>query len=206
MKIYDISMLVYEKMAVFNNNSKKQPIIVVSEDYSNSSHYESRIDINMHTGTHIDAPLHMIEGAETIDSISLTKLITKCKVLDFTVINDRLSETDFKEKGISKGDFLLIKTKNSFSEEFNNNFIYLDSSGAEFLIKTGIAGIGTDGLGIERAQPAHETHKNLFRAGIIIIEGLRLKDVPAGEYMMYALPIKLSGVEAAPARVILIEE
>ena len=205
MKIYDVSMSVHEKMAVYNNSSAKRPIIKVTDDFSNSTHFESRIDMNMHTGTHIDAPLHMIEGAQTIDSVNLSRLITKCKVLDFTKINDKISKINLMEKKTNKGEFILFKTKNSMTEDFDKSFIYLDQSGAEFLKDVGISGVATDALGIERAQPEHETHKILFAAGIIIIEGLRLKDVEEGEYMMYALPLKILGVEAAPARVILIK-
>ncbi len=67
-------------------------------------------------------------------------------------------------------------------------------------------GVGTDGLGIERAQKGHPTHKILLGNDIIIIEGLRLKDVPEDVYDMFCLPLKIPGVEATPARVVLLKE
>ena len=67
-----------------------------------------------------------------------------------------------------------------------------------------IKGVGIDALGIERNQTP--THKLLLGAGIIIIEGLRLKDVPEGEYFLIALPLKIKDVEAAPTRAILVEK
>ena len=206
MKIYDISMGIHEKMAVYNNNSAKLPVIKITNDFTIGNCFESRIDMNLHTGTHVDAPLHMIKDAETIDSVSLSKLVTKCKVLDFTSLDDKISKINLMEKDINKEEFILFKTKNSMSEDFVKEFIYLDKIGADYLKKIGISGVGTDALGIERAQPEHETHKILFEAGIIIVEGLRLKDIKEGEYMMYALPLRILGVEASPARVILIRE
>jgi arylformamidase len=206
MKIYDVSMSIKGDMAVYNNSDEKRPLIKVMKDFSNSNHFESRIEMDMHTGTHIDAPLHMIQDGETMDSMDLSKLITQCKVLDFTGLEDKISKNDLIGRDIKKGDFVLFKTKNSEKEEFEKTFVYLDKSGAEYLSDKGIAGVATDGLGIERAQPEHETHKILFAAGIIIIEGLRLKGIEEGEYMMYALPLKITSVEAAPARVILIKD
>jgi arylformamidase len=206
MKIYDVSMNIYHEMAVYNDNKENRPVIRVVQDFSNSTHFESRIDMNMHNGTHIDAPLHMIPGGENMDSMDLTKLITKCKVIDLTEVDNKISRSDLIGKDIKKGDFILFKTKNSNHEEFDKHFVYLDKTGAEYLSELGIAGVATDALGIERAQPGHETHKTLFSSGIIIIEGLRLKEIEEGEYRMFALPLKIIGVEAAPARVILIKE
>ncbi|MDZ5610602.1 cyclase family protein, partial [Bacillus pseudomycoides] len=61
-------------------------------------------------------------------------------------------------------------------------------------------------LGVERSQPGHPTHKALFGANIIVIEGLRLKDVPADQYFMVAAPLKLVGTDASPARVLLFKD
>lgn len=69
-----------------------------------------------------------------------------------------------------------------------------------------ISGVGIDSLGIERSQPGHETHKLLLGQGIIILEGLQLADIKEGAYKMLALPLKMHGTEAAPARVVLIED
>lgn len=90
-------------------------------------------------------------------------------------------------------------------KEFNFEFVYLDKSGAAYLKETGIRGVGIDTLGIERAQPNHETHKVLLNQNIIIIEGLRLEDIKEGEYTLYVLPLKIKNTEAAPSRAILIE-
>ena len=83
MKIYDISMTIEEGMQVYKNREEKRPRIIVERDFKSGSTYESRLEFNLHTGSHIDAPLHMLENGETIASYALERLITPCKVFDF---------------------------------------------------------------------------------------------------------------------------
>ncbi|WP_315116234.1 cyclase family protein [uncultured Clostridium sp.] len=206
MKIYDISMDIHNKMTVYKNKDEKRPVIKVLQDFSKGSSYESRISMDMHTGTHIDAPLHMIEKGSTMDEFNIENVVTECKVVDLTSIKDRITEEDFENKGINEGDFILLKTRNSFEEGFDFNFVFLHESGAKYLKERGIKGVGIDSLGIERSQEGHETHKILLGNGITIIEGLRLKEINEGKYLLCALPLKIKGVEAAPARAILIEQ
>lgn len=201
--LYDISMAIHPGMSVYKNKAEKKPELTVRQDFSQSSTYESSLHMDLHTGTHIDAPLHMLQGGARIESIPLARLLTPCKVFDLTHAKDKITAADLRGIGITPGDFVLLKTRNSWAEEFDPEFVYLDQSGAAFLAAQKISGVGIDALGIERAQPEHETHKLLFQAEIIILEGLRLKEVPEGRYMLYALPLKLQGVEAAPVRAVL---
>ncbi|MGB9680145.1 MAG: cyclase family protein [Thermoanaerobacteraceae bacterium] len=206
MKIYDISMDINEKMTVYKNKEEKMPKFMITHDFKDSGVRESRICFDMHTGTHIDAPLHMIESGSTIDALDLSKVITKCKVFDFTFIKDKISVADLQNKDIKDKDFILFKTRNSFVDEFDFEFVYLDKDAAQFLKDKKIIGVGIDALGIERNQPEHQTHKILLGSGIVIIEGLRLKDIAEGEYLLYAAPLKINMAEAAPTRALLIKE
>jgi len=205
MRHIDVSMEISEDMMVYKDRDEKRPKKEMIAKYSERQMNESRMRIDLHTGTHIDAPFHMIDGGETIDSIEIQSLIGKAKVLDLTDVEDGITSGNLDEKDISEGDFLLFKTKNSFSEKFDYDFIYLTEDGAAYLKNIRIRGVGTDALGIERSQPGHETHKILLGNGIVIIEGLRLNHVDEGEYMMYALPLKIQGGDGAPARVVLSE-
>ncbi|MBC7959806.1 MAG: cyclase family protein [Vallitaleaceae bacterium] len=206
MKIYDISMTITEDIMVYNNLDKKKPRLVQSANFAQNRHYETDITMNLHTGTHIDAPLHMIEGGATMSVYAIEQYMTSAKVLDLTQISDCITEKDLIERDIQEGDFVLFKTKNSYEEVFNKSFVFLEKSGANYLARIGIKGVGTDALGIERSQPDHETHKVLFEKGIIILEGLRLKEIQEGTYQLIALPIKILSTEAAPVRAILIEQ
>lgn len=202
-KIYDITLPVYEGMPVYKNKPEKQPKL---ETITNGHVTESRLCLDLHTGTHIDAPLHMINDGDTFKTINLEDLVRKVKVLDLTNVEDGITKEDLLKFDIMKDDFLLFKTKNSFDDVFNFEFVFLKADGAEYLAEKGIRGVGIDALGVERSQPNHPTHKTLFAASVIVIEGLALKDVAEGEYFMVASPLKLLDTDAAPARVILIQE
>lgn len=202
MKMYDVTGAIFEGMTVYKNKPEKQPKI---KPTTNGYVTESRIELDVHTGTHVDAPLHMVTDGETFETIRLDKLVGSCKVLDLTDVEDRITRADLEQFAIKPDDFLLFKTKNSFDEAFSFEFVYLARDGAEYLAGLGVRGIGTDALGIERSQEGHPTHKTLFAAGVIVIEGLRLQDVAPREYFMVAAPLKLVGTDAAPARVLLFE-
>lgn len=196
-------MTIIEGMQVYKNKPEKQPkLSTVTNGYVT----ESRLELDLHSGTHVDAPLHMIENGNTFETVSLESLVGPCKVLDLTNVNDQITKNDLEGFNIEENDFLLFKTKNSFEEEFNFDFIYLAEDGARYLVEKGVRGTGIDSLGIERAQEGHPTHKTLFSNNIIIIEGLRLKDIEAKPYLMVAAPLKLQGTDASPARVLLIEQ
>lgn len=205
MKIYDVSMDINYCMPVYKNKDEKKPIINRVQDFLTASSYESKITMDMHTGTHLDAPLHMIDGGKNIDTIPLEKFIRNCKVIDFTEIEEKITKDNLVQKDIQKDDFIILKTKNSYIDKFDDDFAFLDKSGAKYLKEIGIQGIGIDALGIERNQPEHETHKILLGAEIIILEGLRLKEVEEGEYFLYAPPLKINEVEAAPTRAVLVK-
>jgi len=204
-RLYDISMPIFEGMPVYKNKPEKQPKVEVLQDFTAASAYESRIHMDAHTGTHVDAPLHMIPGGETFESISLERLVGRCRVLDLTHVTDGISKEDLERHYPVAGEFLLLKTLNSQENGFMPEFVYLTEDGAKYLAELGIRGVGIDALGVERSQAGHPTHKALFGSNVIIIEGLRLGEVEPGDYLLVAAPLKMVGTEAAPARVLLIE-
>jgi len=202
MKMYDVTGAIFEGMTVYKNKPEKQPKIKpVTSGYVT----ESRIELDVHTGTHVDAPLHMVTDGATFDSIALDKLVGSCKVLDLTHVEDRITRADLERCEIQRDDFLLFKTKNSLDEAFSFDFVFLAEDGADYLASIGVRGVGTDALGIERSQAGHPTHKTLFAGNVIVIEGLRLQAVPQGGYFMVAAPLKLVGTDASPARVLLFD-
>jgi len=206
LKIYDVSMTIENQMQVYKNKDDKRPNIETTRDFETSSAMESKITMDMHTGTHLDMPLHFVEGGNSLETLDLNRVFTKCRVLDFTHINDKITRNDLEDKEFKGNSFILLKTKNSLIDDFDFKFIYLAEDGAKYLKEKNIYGVGIDSLGIERDQPEYGTHKTLLEAKIIIIEGLRLKDISEGDYTLVALPLKIKGVEAAPLRAVLIED
>lgn len=205
MKLYDISMPIHPSMPVYKGRAEKRPIITVDGDFNTGSAYESRLEMNIHTGTHLDRSLHMIPEGTTVESLELKQVVAPCTVIDLTTVKERITREDLQGKDIRENSFVLLKTRNSFEDILETDFIYVDKGGAEYLKNKNILGVGIDSLGIERSQPDHETHIQLLSSDIVILEGLRLNGVPEGEYLLSAAPILIDGVEAAPVRAYLIQ-
>mgnify|MGYP000980419442 CR=1 FL=1 len=204
MRIWDISMPVHAEMPVWKGKEDKRPQLVTTRDFENGrGARETRLVMDAHTGTHIDAPLHFVPEGKTLDQIPIEQLIRRARVVDLSDIEEVIRPEHLSGHGIARGDFVLLKTLNSTEPILERDFVYISGAAAQALVDIGVAGVGIDALGVERDQPEHDTHRILLGAGVIIIEGLRLGHVPAGEYLMIAAPLKILGVEAAPARVIL---
>ena len=201
--IIDISMPIHPGMPVYKNKPEKRPHFETTSDFPADGAHETRIAMDAHTGTHVDAPLHMLPGGAASESIALERLVRPCRVLDLRAAGGALRSADLAPFAPQPGEFLLLKTANSLDEQFNPEFSFLAEDGARLLADCRIAGVGIDALGIERAQPGHPTHKILFAAGIVIVEGLRLARVEPGSYMLAVAPLALLGSDAAPARAFL---
>lgn len=210
MKIYDLSLTIASGMIVYKNKAEKRPSLTVTQDFTTSSVHEGRLCLDTHTGTHLDAPLHMIPDGQTIETIAVERLIRPAHVLDLTGLTEGGIEADHLTPyaPFIGGSFVLLKTQNSYRQrerhDFDFEFIYLAESGARFLTETKISGVGIDALGVERAQPGHPTHKTLMEHDILIVEGLDLYDVPAGTYTLILAPLKIEGADGGPARAYLL--
>lgn len=205
MKIYDISLIIQEGMEVYKGRREKQPKLIQEKEIAKEGINESHIIMNLHTGTHLDAPLHMRKDGKDIADILPEELIKQAIVLDLTKIQGGISKEDFRSFSFLPDTFVLLKTQNSFYKRDSNDFVYLAESGARYLAEKKVAGVGIDALGIEREQEGHPTHKILMKSGILILEGLDLKDVLPGVYLLIALPIKIRGADGAPVRAVLVE-
>ncbi|MDI9498453.1 MAG: cyclase family protein [Bacillota bacterium] len=203
MNIIDISRPLTEETAVYKNYPVKRVKIETIADHGANGYRESNLHTNLHTGTHIDAPLHMIAGAEPMSTWSLDHFLGSCLVLDCGHVADRIARADLEGRGIRAGDIVLLRTRNSLVDAFEFDFVALSPDGARCLVEQGVRTVGIDAMSIERDDPTHETHRILLGAGIAIIEDLRLAAVAEGRYQLSCLPLSLPGCEAAPARAVL---
>ena len=205
MKIIDISWPISPDMTAYKD--RKVVNVTYTKTFEHDHVRESTITLGSHSGTHIDAPSHFLADGAAIHQMSLDATCGPCIVLDCTEVREAIIDTDLQRHNIEQGARVLLKTRNSSSSAtapFDYNFIYLAASGAAYLAAKKIKSVGIDYLGIERQQPNHETHEILMRAGITIIEGLRLADVNPGSYILWCLPLNIQGLEAAPARTLLV--
>lgn len=206
--MFDISMTIRKDMLVYKGKDEIRPRLTTIRDFNQGDAHESELQMNVHTGTHVDAPLHMLEDGENANLFFAENPFYKSKLLDLTELEEKITAADLKEYNIEKNSFIILKTKNSqpgFLEKTPEKFIYLAESGAEYLIDKNIKGVGIDTNGIERAQSEHPTHKKLLAEKIIILEGLRLNQVPAGSYIMLLSLLKIADSDGLPGRAYLFE-
>jgi arylformamidase len=168
--------------------------------------------MSAHTGTHIDAPCHFIDGGRTIDQLDLSLLVGDVEVIAIDKENNIISKDTLSGLGIKQWpQRVIFKTNNSYRElmknnEFYKDFVALSVDGSKYLIKQGVLLIGIDYLSIAPFENGDETHIELLKHEVVVIEGLNLVNIKPGSYQLIALPINLKGADGAPARVLLIAE
>lgn len=173
----------------------------------------SNLRFGTHTGTHVDPPFHFIDGAATVDELSLAALIGPAVVVGLTDLDGEIRPSDLDALQLPHGtERLLFKTKNSqlwskMPVDFPDEYVHLSPAGAKWVVGRGIKLIGTDFLSIEkRGAVGHPTHVTLLSAGVVIVEGLDLRDVEPGSYRLVCLPLRIVEGDGAPARAVLIED
>jgi arylformamidase len=171
----------------------------------------SLINFGLHSGTHVDAPAHFIEGGAKVDSLPLESLLGKAQVVEVPD-HIRVIEASFVTANCAKGaQRILFKTRNSAfwdnpEEGFREDYTYIDSEAARLLVELGIKLVGIDYLSVEQFKSVDfQTHRVLLSKGVVILEGLDLRALTGGVYELICLPLKIAGGsgDGAPARVIL---
>ena len=105
MKLHDISMEISEDVQVYKNKEEKKAKLVQQYNFENSSVYETQLIMNLHTGTHIDAPLHAIKNGETTENYDLEQFYGSCLVLDFMNVDEKITEKDLEKYTIKEDTF-----------------------------------------------------------------------------------------------------
>jgi arylformamidase len=208
--IYDLSVPISNELPSYPGD----PEIKIDEWSSlakGASANVSALCFGAHTGTHVDAPAHFIEGAKKIESLDLEVLIGDAQVIE--VPQERLTiDEEFVAATCSEGTKrVLFKTRNSAfwttdKTDFRTDFTHLESSAAQWLVEHGVKLVGIDYLSIEKFHsPDHAVHRALLSHEVIILEGLNLSGVPAGKYELICLPLRLRTAlgDGAPARAVL---
>ncbi len=207
MNYIDISVLISEKTPHWPSEPEIEFISIKKISEGGSSNVNA-IKMSLHTGTHVDAPLHFIENGKIISEYDLSIFNGKAKVIQ--IKNEKeISLEEIINFKIEAGDIVLFKTQNSnsewYKEKFKNDFVYLTPEAAEFLSNQKIKCVGIDYLSIAEKGKGKAVHQILLGNNIAIIEGLYLGKTKQGEYELLCLPLKILG-EGAPARAILIEK
>lgn len=169
----------------------------------------SRLDTDVHVGTHVDAPWHFLAEGSTVEQMCLEDLMGPVVVADLPNVS-AITTDDLAGLKLPAGTKrLLLHTRNSklWAEgvsEFQPDFVALTADAAEWVVEQGIRLVGVDYLSVQRYEDSQLTHEILLKAGVVILEGLNLTGVQSGCYKLICLPLKLVGAEGAPARAVLV--
>ena len=170
----------------------------------------SKLILGSHTGTHVDAPKHFDDAGTGVDVLPLDALIGPAVVLAFDDDVRAIGPDHLEGQDRLGRTRVLLRTRNSALQqrpEFVSDYTYLAPEGAEWLGARGVELVGIDYLSIEQFKSGHHrTHRTLFAHDIVIVEGLALGAVGPGPYRLICLPLRIAGLDGAPARVVLEEE
>ncbi|WP_428028327.1 arylformamidase [Altererythrobacter sp.] len=165
----------------------------------------SALTLSTHSGAHADAPLHYEAGAPDIASVDLEPYLGECLVVDARRAKGAVRVGDLPT--IRSVDRVLLRTFDSFPHDrWREDFTAIAAETIQWLAAQGVKLIGTDAPSIDpQTSKTMDAHKAVLNAGMRVLEGLVLDDVPAGRYELIALPLPIVGGDASPVRAILRE-
>ncbi|WP_433441173.1 cyclase family protein [Nonomuraea sp. CA-141351] len=208
MKIYDITLPIHPQMLHWG----RKPEVEVVESLANGDASNvTRWRLGAHTGTHVDAPAHFVDGATPIDEVSLESLVGPAVVVDLTHVEGDIEVTHLAQAGAAGQRRVLLKTSNSAGplKETDRapNWVGLSPEAAAWLVEQKVELVGIDYLTIEshRRTDTWDAHHTLLGSGVLILENADLDQVAAGPYELVCLPAKLVGADGSFARAILID-
>ncbi len=209
MRTYDITLTISPDLVVWPDDL---PVELYKTDSiaDGSEANVSRIHMGVHTGTHVDAPYHFLNEGKTVDQLDIGLLTGRAYVLHVDDEIDLITKEVIEKSSIPpRTKRVLFKTRNSNlwkdgHSEFEKEYVAIDPEAAELLIRRGVKMVGVDYLSVASYTDTVPTHEVFLQAGVIIVEGLNLSKVGQGRYTLYCLPLKIGGVDGAPARAILI--
>jgi arylformamidase len=210
MRIYDVSVPISAATPVYPGDPGieiGQWAAIAGGDAANVS----LLHFGAHTGTHVDAPSHFIEGAAKVDAMPLDALVGAARVILIPDGVDAIEAGHLSSQSLEGATRIIFKTRNSAfwsdtATGFRRDFTYITPGAARALVQSGVRLVGMDYLSVEKFQSErHETHEILLSHGVVIVEGLDLREVAAGDYEFVCLPLKIAGGtgDGAPARAIL---
>lgn len=205
-KLYDVSVDIHARMQVYPGDPRFRSKAIRSID-KGDAYALSKIMMSNHIGTHVDAPSHLIPGGLTITDLPLEMMNGRCRVVQIRN-REKVDVPELQQLTLLNDVRILFKTRNSHlwsnHKHFSKKYIYITPEAAQYLIDEGIKLIGFDYHSIERfGDETFPAHRLLLSNQIILIEGLDLLQVDEGHYDMSCLPLRLKGMDAAPARVVL---
>jgi len=199
MKLISLSLPITMNMTVYKNLEEKKPAIENTRCFKDYGMNENTLHLPLHTGTHVDYPLHAIDNGKSSSDYDIFPAIFKGYVLDLSFnTHEFIAIEHIKNLDLSEVEAVFFKTRKGPMEFFDFEFPWLEKEGAAWISRLSLKFVGIDQLGIERNQPHHETHISLLEKDILIIEGLNLSEMEDGIHDFLALTLQIKDVEAEP--------
>ena len=195
MNIYDISQELFSCVVFPGDPAPKKEMMlqIAKGDICNLT----TLSMCAHNGTHVDAPYHFLENGKTIDEVDLHKFIGYAYVAEH---EGSLGAEDAKEilrrarqADREAAERILIKGKATLTLE-----------GARVFAEAGISLFGNESQTVGPEDAPAKVHLEMLGKEIVLLEGIRLSEVPEGTYLLNAAPINLGGSDGAPCRAVLI--
>jgi arylformamidase len=208
-RIYDVSLPIAAGGLIYPGNP---PIEITAQQAlaRGDGANVSALAFGSHTATHVDAAKHFFDAGQTVDQIPLARLIGRAVVVEVAADVAAVTAEHLAGSALADHTRVLIKTRNSSynrEREFRRDYTYLAPDAAEYLVERGVELVGVDYLSIEQFRSGHHrTHRALLERAVVIVEGLALAEVPAGEYQLICLPLLITGLDGAPARAVLVAD
>lgn len=209
MRTYDITLTISPEMPVWPGDPSVE-LQRVAKIEEGSDANVSRLQMSVHTGTHVDAPYHFLKDGTTVENLSLKVLVGRAYVVHLPDSVDLITRQVLDNADIPpRTRRVLFRTRNSKAWAkaegvFNKEFVSINADAAETLVQRGVKLVGVDYLSVAPFNDGVPTHQILLKAGVVIVEGLDLSKVAQGRYHFYCLPLKLAKTDGAPARAILV--
>lgn len=208
MKIYDISQEVFS-CVVFPGDPAPQREVLSSMDGGELYNLTS-LHMCAHNGTHVDAPYHFIKDGKTIEQVSLKHFVGYCFVAEHqgVVTAEDAEEILRRARNIGMWGKQILMTAEEYAPDKRllikgNAIVSLEA--AEVFAKEKLLLVGNESQTVGPEHAPMAVHKVLLGAGVVLLEGIRMSEVPEGIYLLNAAPLNLAGADGAPCRAILME-
>jgi len=205
--IYDISQVIRPGMTVYPGDTPVWQETVKSIA-GGDSYNLSVVHFSNHTGTHVDAPRHFVEGAPGVEALPPDVLVGKARLFQFTAAGkiDRSVLQGLDLKGVRRLLFGVRSSEPLRKGASDPDLVFLTEDAARCLVGIGVRLVGVNAPSIDDfSRKDYPAHRILLGAGVVIVEGLCLAGVPAGDYELLCLPVNIADADGAPARVFLRE-
>jgi arylformamidase len=205
--VIDISLPLHSQMPAWPG-SPGLTLIATQRMEDGGAANVSRLDTDVHMGTHVDAPWHFLADGPTVETLALEDLIGQAWVAHLPGTR-AVTARDLDEAGVPTGTRrLLLRTDNSElwarqETAFRPDFVALTLDAARWIVDRGIRLVGNDYLSVQRFHDGPDTHRVLLEARTVLLEGINLAGVPPGAWELICLPLRLVGADGAPARAVL---